>query len=154
MRMELYPCSSVPSVDKLVPGESMRIGQWIGSSEVLHCSEDSLCTIAQKSLHDIVRNSFISIYFSHFELFLPTNTHSPNTCFHSRYDLTTCSLLFISFHFHHSHQVQTFTNTAKSIRRSIKGQKLSHWGQGCLEPMITCWEHWELWLNGPPLTHQ
>ena len=43
--MELYPCSSVPLVDKLVPGESVRIGQRIGSSEVLHCSEDGLRTI-------------------------------------------------------------------------------------------------------------
>ena len=24
-----------------------------------------------------------------------------------------------------------------------------HWGQGGLKPMITCWEHWELWLNEP-----
>ena len=72
-----------------------------------------------------VRNSFISIYFSHFKLFLPTNTHSPNTCSHFRYDLTTCSLPLISFHFHHSHQVRTFANTAKSIRRTIEEQELS-----------------------------
>ena len=71
-----------------------------------------------------VRNSFVSIYFSHFELFLPTNTHSPNTCSHFRYDLTTCSLPLISFRFHHSHQVRTFANTAKSIRRPIE-QELS-----------------------------
>ena len=25
----------------------------------------------------------------------------------------------------------------------------SHWGWGGLEPVITCWEHWELWLNEP-----
>ena len=56
MRMELYPCSSVPLVDKLVPGESVRIGQRIGSSEVLHCSEDGLRTIAQKSLQDMTTN--------------------------------------------------------------------------------------------------
>ena len=24
-----------------------------------------------------------------------------------------------------------------------------HWGQGGLKPVITCWEHWELWLNEP-----
>ena len=60
-----------------------------------------------------VRNLFVSIYFSHFELFLLMNTHSPNTCSHLRYALTTCSLPFISFHFHHSHQVQTIANTSK-----------------------------------------
>ena len=68
----------------------------------------------------LVRNSFVSIYFSHFKLFLPTNTHSPNICSHFRYDLTTCSLPLILFRFHHSHQVRTFANTAKSIRRSIE----------------------------------
>ena len=25
----------------------------------------------------------------------------------------------------------------------------NHWGQGDLKPVITCWEHWELWLNKP-----
>ena len=25
----------------------------------------------------------------------------------------------------------------------------SHWKQGGLEPVITCWKHWELWLNEP-----
>ena len=35
---------------------------------------------------------FVHFYlFSHFELFLPTNTHSPNTCSHLHYVLTTCS---------------------------------------------------------------
>ena len=24
-----------------------------------------------------------------------------------------------------------------------------YWGQGGLKPVITCWEHWELWLNEP-----
>ena len=24
-----------------------------------------------------------------------------------------------------------------------------HWGWGGLKPVITCWEHWELWLNEP-----
>ena len=24
-----------------------------------------------------------------------------------------------------------------------------HWGRGGLKPVITCWEHWELWLNEP-----
>ena len=71
----------------------------------------------------VVRNSFVSIYFSHFELFLPTNTHPPNTCPHFRYDLTTCSLPLISFRFHHSHQVRTVANTARSIRRSIEEQE-------------------------------
>ena len=64
--------------------------------------------------HDTVRNLFVSIYFSHFELFLPTNTHPPNTCSHLRYDLTTCSLPFISFRFHHSHQVRTIANNQRS----------------------------------------
>ena len=46
----------MPLVDKLVPGESVRISQRIGSSEVLHCSEDGLCTITQKSLQDMMTN--------------------------------------------------------------------------------------------------
>ena len=75
--------------------------------------------------HHRVRNSFVSIYFSHFKLFLPTNAHSSNTCFHFHYDLTTCSLPLISFRFHHSHQVRTFANTAKLIQRSIEEQELS-----------------------------
>ena len=31
----------------------------------------------------------------------------------------------------------------------FRGGREEHWGWGCLEPVITCWEHWELWLNGP-----
>ena len=63
-----------------------------------------------------VRNSFVSIcfyLFSHFELFLPTNTHPLNTCSHFRYDLTTCSFPLISFRFHHSHQVRTIVNISE-----------------------------------------
>ena len=51
--------------------------------------------------------------FSHFELFFPTNTHFPNAYSHLHYALTTCSLPFISFRFHHSHQVQTIANTSE-----------------------------------------
>ena len=64
-------------------------------------------------------HSFLSIFLIS-NSFLPTNTHPPNTCSHFRYDLTTCSLPLISFRFHHSHQVRTFANAAKSIRRSIE----------------------------------
>ena len=72
-----------------------------------------------------VRNLFVFIYFSHFKLFLPTNTHPPNTCSHFRYDLTTCSLPLISFHFHHSHQVQTIANTSEVNSKIYQRQELS-----------------------------
>ena len=75
-----------------------------------------------QSLSEI--HSFLSIFLT-LNSFLPTNTHPPNTCSHFRYDLTTCSLFLISFRFHHSHQVRTFANAAKSIRRAIEGQELS-----------------------------
>ena len=68
------------------------------------------------SLNEIphcVRNSFVSIYFSTSNSFLPTNTHPPNTCSHFHYDLTTCSPPLISSRFHHSHQVQTVANISK-----------------------------------------
>ena len=71
-----------------------------------------------------VRNSFVSIYF-YFKLFLPTNTHPPDTCSHLRYDLTTCSLPFISFHFHHSHQVRTIANTSEIDSKIYRRQELS-----------------------------
>ena len=60
-----------------------------------------------------VRNSFVSIYFSLFELFLPMNAHPPNTCSHFCYDLTTCSPPRISFRFHHSHPDRTVANIRK-----------------------------------------
>ena len=65
-------------------------------------------------------HSFLS-YFSHFKLFLPTNIHSPNTCFHLHYVLTTCSPPFYFI------LLSPFTPSPnhckhhqKMIRRSIK----------------------------------
>ena len=65
------------------------------------------------------------LFSSHCELFLPTNTHPPNTCSHFHYDLTTCSLPLISFHFHHSHRVRTIANTSEVDSKIYRRQELS-----------------------------
>ena len=67
---------------------------------------------------------FVCFYlFSHFELFLPMNTHSSYTCFHLCYTPTTCYFPFIPFHFHHSHQVRTIENTSKVGSRIYQRQQ-------------------------------
>ena len=41
-------------------------------------------------------------------------------------------------------------NTLSSILQSLVRRFSNlHWGRGGLKPVITCWEHWELWLNEP-----
>ena len=67
---------------------------------------------------------FVRFYvFSHFELFLPMNTHSSYTCFHLHYAPTTCYFPFIPFHFHHSHQVWTIENTSEVDSRIYQKQQ-------------------------------
>ena len=86
------------------PGPEL-LQPWEPSGHVLERPTDAVVIPSPQRDTPGVRNLFVSIYFSHFELFLPTNTHSPNTCSHLRYALTMCLFPSILFRFHHSHQV-------------------------------------------------
>ena len=46
-------------------------------------------------------------------------------------------------------QTDSATERANRTITQMIRQCISHWGQGGLEPVITCWEHCDLWLNLP-----